>query len=226
MIGQISISIDTILKTRMLETTSFQYIFEELGSKVPPKQTGYLEYFKNLNTLYDDNEVSANKIAASLWLALFRPSSVPSLADYRWNFRIDDSIIAIMQKLLIRGLIGAGDSIDITRVREDGGEADIVESIDIIDCTVKTLYESFDVKNSTSGAEIKLVQFLLTASTAPVRAINGKLLALVLGKLAEVFLFSKQAVNKNVAKASIMQIVSERIDESADSNNNVSDQGY
>ncbi|PJF19480.1 Sec7p [Paramicrosporidium saccamoebae] len=186
-------------------------LIEDCSRRVPERHAPYLEYFQKLSALSGEADADNNRIAARLWLALLRPTSIPPLAKLQWTFKVDEVLLGILHRMFMRGLIGAGDTIDITQSNEEG-QVTIIGTFDIVPETMKTLSSDFNANSATSGAELKLIQLLLTASTNPNRAISGDLLSIALNKLTEVFLHSKQSVNQNAARAAITQLVNERMD--------------
>lgn len=187
-------------------------LIEECTKRVPPKQSAYLDYFGKLLQLAPDEEVDNNEIAARLWLALIRPTTIACLKTTDWHFRIDEHVLMVLERLLSRGLIGAGSTIDITQTRDEDGSTQVLQTIDIMDETLRALTVSFDPRLVSSNAQVKLIQFLLTAATNPCAAIGGPNLGLVLNKLAEMMLRSNTPVNQNAAKAAITQIVNGRME--------------
>lgn len=103
------------------------------------------------------------------------------------------------------------------------GKANTSTILCMMDETIRLLTRSEKVSNSSpllgsvnaSSIELKLIQFLLTASTipGPGMAIGGTNLRLALTHLAKVFGTSKFLVNQNTAKAALTQILTERMDE-------------
>lgn len=199
-------------------------IIEDCSRRVPPRHSPYLDYFKTLTMSAEEDGADQNKIAARLWLALLRPEAVPAFKDLSWGFQMDEQLLYILQKLTSRGFIGAGDVIDVS-LQSGEGEACDIQTFDIIGDTLAIISKDFNAHGASSSAELKLIQFLLTASTNPNRAISGDLLAVALNKLAEVFLYSKQTVNQNAARAAITQLVSERMDVPPSASKTFQDQG-
>lgn len=186
-------------------------LIEECTKRVPPKQSAYLDYFRQLLQLSQEAESDNSAIAARLWLALVQSSAVASLKTTEWHFRLDEHVLTVLEKLLSRGLISAGSTIDITRTNEEGS-TEVLQTIEIMDETLRSLMLAFDPRLVSSTAQIKLIQLLLTAATNPGGAISGPSLCLALNKLAEVMLWSNAPVNQNAAKAAITQIVNGRME--------------
>lgn len=165
-----------------------------------------------------------NKIAASLWLVLFKPSAIESLAGATWSFRLDDHILGLLTRLISRGLLGAGDTIEVARRGRDGTSA-LISSYDIIEETMRTIIKEYPTGRVSSACELKLIQLLLAASTSPNRALSGTQLAMALGKLADIFCSTGETVNRNASMATITQIVNERMEGRTGGSTCIADQG-
>lgn len=239
-------------------------MIEECQRKIPPKQTGYLEYFEKLREMATtctpidrqrsgspappscgssgdsathsppplteapaaaaSPSVRLSKIAASLWLVLLRPSAVESLAGTTWAFRLDEHMLGLLTRLISRGLLGAGDTIEVARRGRDGTSA-LISSYAIMDETMHTVVGEYTLGKISSTCELKLIQLLLTASTSPNRALGGSQIALALGKLGDIFCETGEAVNRNASRAAITQIVNERMEGGGDGGAGFADQG-
>lgn len=186
-------------------------LIEDCSRRVPPKQTGYLEYLHRLLALAGTPDADLADVAARLWLVLLKPHMVAGLGDTAWHFRLDEHVLAVLERLITRGLIGAGSTIDVTQTSEEG-EVRLVQKFDIMNDTFQAITADFDVKASSPTAQIKLIQLLLTAGTDPSGAIRGANLGLALNKLAQIMLHSSQAVNQNAARAAITQIINARLE--------------
>lgn len=177
----------------------------------------------------DDSPIASpsarlNKIAASLWLILFKPSAIESLAGATWSFRLDEHILGLLTRLISRGLLGAGDTIEVAKRGLDGTSA-LISSYDIIEETMRTIIKEYPTGRVSSTCELKLIQLLLAASTSPNRALSGAQIAMALGKLADIFCSTGEAVNRNASRAAITQIVNERMEGSIGGSTCTADQG-
>lgn len=184
---------------------------DEFAKRIPPKQTAFVEYFQKLQNSAAQSDVDVHNMGTLLWLALMRPSLIPALSSTKWSFQFEESVISALQKLVTHGSIRASDTFDLALLKE--GQADApAEVINLMDETMSFIATHFDARHSTPSVELKIIQFLLTAATSPTRAIAGPHLKVALTKLAEIFLFSKQNVNQNAAKAALTQIANERME--------------
>jgi len=104
-----------------------------------------------------------------------------------------------------------GDTVAVASVSE-GGEK-YVQTLDIMRETMLAISREFPLTESSPAVELKLIQMLLTAGSAPNRAIGGDQLTIALGKLGEVARLSQEIVNQHAALAAITQIIEERMED-------------
>ncbi len=92
------------------------------------------------------------------------------------------------------------------------------ETIHIMDTTIYAISCSATYSSGHSAAQqgmtltdLKVIQFFLTTATLNSMPVVGKNLKVALVRLAHLFLYSKQTIYQNAAKAAIIQIVNARV---------------